>query len=175
MESELFCRVLNILGENIMPKSFVTGVPLDLVEESEQVVDVALRMPTKPKGLGFQLLYGLANAVIGLCNITLATILLPARIATLVAPQQQTNTFIVLSAMGALAAVITNPLVGAWSDRTTLALGRRRPWLIAAIVLLVVSLVELALASSVVLLAIGVVLLQVLRKCAARGTFCYHS
>jgi hypothetical protein len=35
----------------------------------------ALAIPTQPKGLGFQVLYGLANATIGIGNITFYTLL----------------------------------------------------------------------------------------------------
>jgi MFS family permease len=129
-------------------------------EQPGQEITEALRTPTQPKGLGFQLLYGLTNAVIGFGNITFYTILLPARIA-MVAPTNQTNSFIAISGIGAVASVITNPLVGAFSDRTTAALGRRRPWLIVSMLLLLISMLILAFAPTLVLVGVGAVLLQV--------------
>lgn len=129
-------------------------------QASQQNVIEALEAPTRPKSLAFQLLYGLANAVIGIGNIVFYTILLPARIAQ-VSPVNQTTTFILISALGAVASVITNPLVGAWSDRTTSAMGRRRPWLLVGMVLMVLSMLVLALARATLVLALGAILLQI--------------
>ena len=129
-------------------------------QASQQNVIEALEAPTRPKSLAFQLLYGLANAVIGIGNIVFYTILLPARIAQ-VSPVNQTTTFILISALGAVASVITNPLVGAWSDRTTSAMGRRRPWLLAGMVLMVLAMLVLALARATLVLALGAILLQI--------------
>jgi MFS family permease len=120
----------------------------------------ALLPPTHRKGWGFQVLYGLANSVIGVGNITFYTLLLPARIA-LLAPTNQTNTFIVLSGIGALASILTNPVVGALSDRTTSVLGRRFPWLLIGMMLLLLSMLILAYATTLLLLGVGSVLLQI--------------
>ena len=53
-----------------------------------------------------------------------------------------------------MAALLTNPIAGALSDRTTSRLGRRRPWLIAGTVLSAATLVLLANASSFLTLVI---------------------
>jgi MFS family permease len=144
-----------------MDTSFPSGLVSDTGSEStEQTPPVALQEPTHPKTLGFQLLYGLANAVIGLGNITFFTLLLPARIAQ-VAPGNQTTTFIVISALGAAAALLTNPLAGALSDRTTSPLGRRLPWLMIGLLVLLAAMLLLASASSVLLVGLGAVLLQI--------------
>ena len=112
------------------------------------------------KGLGFQLLYGLANSVIGIGNITFYTLLLPARIGQ-ISPTNQTNTFILISGIGALASILTNPIVGALSDRTTSALGRRLPWLMIGMVFLLLSMLILAYAPSLLVLIAGSILLQI--------------
>jgi MFS family permease len=116
--------------------------------------------PTQPKSLGFQLTYGGANSIIGLTNITLYTVLLPVRIGQL-APANETNIFIIITGLGALASVLTNPLVGALSDRTTSALGRRLPWLLVGMSVMLISMLTLAFAPSVLILGFGTVLLQV--------------
>jgi MFS family permease len=143
-----------------MADSFVPGEVGRAQAQPEEEVPEALSLPTQPKNLGFQLLYGLANAIIGIGNITFYTLLLPARIGML-APTNQTNTFILISGIGAFASILTNPLVGALSDRTTSALGRRLPWLILGMVGLLVSMLLLAYASSLLSLGIGSVLLQI--------------
>jgi MFS family permease len=129
-------------------------------ESEEQTPSVALQEPVQPTSLGFQILYGLANTVIGLGNITFFTLLLPASIAQ-VAPHNQTNTFIIISALGAGAAILTNPLVGALSDRTTSPLGRRLPWLLIGLLVLGGAMLLLAYASSVLIVGLGTVLLQI--------------
>jgi MFS family permease len=53
-----------------------------------------------------------------------------------------------------LAAVITNPIAGALSDRTTSRLGRRRPWFIAGTLLSAVTLALMANATSFVALVV---------------------
>lgn len=119
-----------------------------------------LAAPAQSKSLGWTLLYGLANASIGIGNITFYTVLLPARIAGL-ASGNQTNTFILISAFGAVASIITNPLVGAFSDRTTSSLGRRLPWIMVGSVALMLSMLILAYASTLLLLGIGSIVLQI--------------
>src|SRR5713226_1630690 len=137
----------------------VTTITITKVQPEQEIVE-ALLTPTQPKKLGFQLLYAAANAIIGIGNITFYTLLLPARIGSL-APSNQTNTFILISAIGALASILTNPLVGAWSDRTTSTLGRRLPWLLGGVVVLMLAMLVLAYASSLLILGMGSVLLQV--------------
>lgn len=136
------------------------GSPAAMTHPLESEPTPALQEPIRPKRLGFHLLYGLANLVIGLGNITFYTLLLPARLAQ-VAPRTQTTAFLIISAIGALAAILTNPLVGAWSDRTTSALGRRLPWLIVGMLVLLLAMLLLASASSLLVVGIGSVLLQI--------------
>ena len=46
-------------------------------------LDVSLAEPTRRTHLGFQLLLGAANLVVGLCNLTIYQALLPSQIALL--------------------------------------------------------------------------------------------
>ncbi len=57
--------------------------------------------------------------------------------------------------IGAVGAIIGNPLFGALSDRTRTRWGRRRPWLLGGIGLLLVGLVALALAPNVLVLTLA--------------------
>jgi MFS family permease len=123
-------------------------------------VPEALAEPTRSKNLLFMALYMAANMVIGVGNITLASILLPEHIAILTSTGQTTIYSLILG-LGALAAVLTNPVVGMFSDRTTSRLGRRRPWYITGGVLTVVDILLMAHAASLLLLAIGYVVLQI--------------
>lgn len=139
-----------------------TAFPADdavVVQDPVLPLPEALQEPTRATSFGFHLLYGAANATIGL-NIVFFTILLPTQIAQM-APTNQTNTFLVLSALGAVAAIVTNVLVGRFSDRTTSPLGRRLPWLLGGMVTLVLAILLLATAPFVLLLGVGTILLQI--------------
>ena len=120
----------------------------------------ALREPTRAKNLLFMVLYTIANMVVGVSNIAIATILLPEHIATF-ASKGQTNIFSMILGVGAVAAVLTNPVVGMFSDRTTSRWGRRRPWLIAGGALTVLDLFLLAIAPSLLAIAIEWIILEI--------------
>ncbi len=140
-----------------MDESIVSdvGLPSMHVELPE-----ALREPTRTKNLLFMVLYTVANMVIGVSNIAIATILLPEHIATF-ASRGQTSIFSIILGVGAVAAVLTNPVVGMFSDRTTLRLGRRRPWLIAGGAITVLDLLLLAIAPSLFAVAIEWIVLEI--------------
>jgi MFS family permease len=128
--------------------------------ENHAAVVAALQEPTERKSIVWQVLYWLANSTIGLGNIVFYTILLPFKIASIL-PSDQTNAFIWISGAGALASLLTNPLVGAASDRTTSSLGRRFPWLLTGLALVLLAMFLLSEASTTVLLVTGAVLLQI--------------
>ncbi len=113
----------------------------------------ALQVPTQAVSPGFQLLLSLANTVIWLSILPIGTILLPIQIAALDAANKFSNLSIA-TAVGVLAAVITNPVAGALSDRTTSRLGRRRPWFIVGTILSAVTLALMANATSFVALVL---------------------
>jgi MFS family permease len=116
-------------------------------------VPEALQMPTKAVGSSFQVLLSLANVVIWLSILPIGQILLPLQIAAFGASSKFTN-LAIATAVGVLAAVITNPIAGALSDRTTSRLGRRRPWFIIGTVLSAITLALLANTTSFVALVI---------------------
>lgn len=61
----------------------------------------------------------------------------------------------VVLGLGAFVSVVCNPVFGAFSDRTTLRMGRRLPWVIAGAVGGALSLLLLAVADNVVVMALG--------------------
>src|SRR5579859_4410554 len=114
----------------------------------------ALQIPAKAVSAGFQFLLSLANLVVWLSILPISQILLPTQVAALDAAHKFTNLSIA-TAIGVLAAVITNPIAGALSDRTTSRLGRRRPWFIIGTVLSAITLALLANTTSFVALVIS--------------------
>ena len=141
------------MDESLVPESIVSQKAL--VELPE-----VLQEPTSSKRPLFLVLYGVANMVIGIGNITLATVLLPRQIASMVSANQ-TGTFALIVGVGAVAAVLTNPLVGMLSDRTTSRFGRRRPWLVAGGVLTVAAVLLLSIASSLLLVFVEWIFLEI--------------
>jgi MFS family permease len=73
----------------------------------------------------------------------------------------QTGTFALIVGVGAVAAVLTNPLVGMLSDRTTSRFGRRRSWLVAGGVLTVAAVLLLSTATSLLLLVVEWIFLEI--------------
>src|SRR6266566_5148587 len=113
----------------------------------------ALQVPTKAVNAGFQVLLSLANLVIWLSILPISQILLPMQIAALGAANKFTN-LTIATVVGVLAAVITNPIAGALSDRTTSRLGRRRPWFLVGSMLSAVTLALMANSTSFVALVV---------------------
>jgi MFS family permease len=126
---------------------------------AQETLPQVLQEPTNSKNLLFLILYGVANMVIGLASIALASVLLPTQIDSMIA-QNQTVIFSLIVGIGGVVAVLTNPLVGMFSDRTTSRLGRRRPWLIAGGMLTVVAVLLLSVAPSLLVVAIEWIFLQ---------------
>ncbi len=114
----------------------------------------ALQEPTERVGLGFQVLFGLANAALTLAVIPILTILIPAQVALIDSANAADNLALVLP-LGAIGALIGNPLSGALSDRTTSRFGRRRPWILLGTLATAAGLALLANSHSVVWLALG--------------------
>ena len=137
-----------------MKRSTVLDEDADFASASEAGnLPEALQEPTRPVRFGFQWLLCLANTVIWLSILPIGTILFPMQVAALDAANKFTNLSIA-TAIGVLAAVITNPIAGALSDRTTSRLGRRRPWFIIGTILSAITLALMANATSFVALVL---------------------
>jgi MFS family permease len=87
-------------------------------------------------------------------------------------PPGQVNTYIGLAtAVGAVFAVVVPPLVGAWSDRVTTTWGRRRPFMVAGVLLGVVGLLVMMTAGSYAQLLVGHVIAQIFLNGAAAAYY----
>ncbi len=131
----------------------MTNASAQLVLEHDINEIEALQAPTKAVNARFQVLLSLANLVIWLSILPISQILLPMQIAALGAANKFTN-LAIATTVGVLAAVITNPIVGALSDRTTSRLGRRRPWFLVGSMLSAVTLALMANSTSFVALVL---------------------
>lgn len=105
----------------------------------------------------------------------LLPIVVPAQILLLITPGSagtpaQALVLGALAALGAVTAVILQPLIGAASDRTSSRLGRRRPYIIAGGVLMLVGLTLLAASHLIALYIAGLFLVVVANTIS--GTAC---
>src|SRR5947209_5397765 len=136
-----------------MAHSSATQDPIPASSLDIHEVPEALQVPTKSVRFGFQLLLCLANTVFWLGLLPVGQILLPTQVAAIDAVNKVSNLAIV-TAIGALTALITNPIAGALSDRTTSRLGRRRAWFIFGTALSAITLALMATASTIAALVL---------------------
>lgn len=140
------------------PKGEDVPNPLALLGVTEE--PEIFQKPTKPVSLGFQVSLSLANVAFYLTLYPVTGILLPLQTQNL-DPKNKVVALGLISTIGAIAAIFSNPLAGALSDRTTSRFGRRRPWMIVGAVLTAASLALLANASTILLATIAWFLCQV--------------
>ena len=113
----------------------------------------AAQAPTKSVTPLFQLLLSLANVVVWLSIIPLYQLLLPAQVAVL-DPRNKISTLSFIIFIAGVTSVLAQPLAGAFSDRTASRFGRRRPWIVGGMLLVVIALLFMANAPNIPLLAV---------------------
>jgi MFS family permease len=105
----------------------------DLVGEGGpkvSIFDDPLAEPTQKVGFLFVVVLALTNLGIWTAFFTPIQFLLPLQIEGMVgSASKETSLSIVLTA-GAFVSLVASPIAGAFSDRTTMAMGRRRPWVL---------------------------------------------
>lgn len=102
-----------------------------------------------PANLGVFLLWGAIPGV-----------LLPLQLTALDAENKVAN-LAIITTIGALAAMIAQPLAGTFSDRTRSRLGRRAPWMLGGTLIGVLALIGMAIGNSIVMIAIAWVIVQI--------------
>ncbi|MFC1404125.1 MULTISPECIES: MFS transporter [Streptacidiphilus] len=88
------------------------------------------------------------------------TVLLPLQVNA-IDPGDKVGALATVSTVGAVAAMVAQPLAGAVSDRTRSRFGRRAPWLVAGSLIGGLCLVGMALANGIVQLAIAWTCVQI--------------
>ncbi len=89
----------------------------------------------------------------------LTTVVLPSLVDERVAPGVKSSAVALIAAAQAIVAIGIQPVAGALSDRLRTRWGRRRPWIVAGVVLQVLALLSLAVAPgywSILLIMVGV-------------------
>ena len=98
-----------------------------------------LRMESEPAvvrrvGWGFITLYALALMGTSLLFLAPLLVTLALKINSLVGIEQAPSSLGLVTGIGSLLSIVANPFFGKMSDRTTSALGMRRPWMIIGLV-----------------------------------------
>ena len=102
---------------------------------------------------GWIALFATAWFGIWMAQLTPVQLLLPTQIDELLKPthwQDSVLAFGIISGIAGACALITYPLTGALSDRTTSRFGRRRPWILAGTLVFAISLILLGLQTTIV-------------------------
>jgi MFS family permease len=112
--------------------------------------------PSLPRvGWGFIALYALAFMSTSLLFIAPLLVSLALKINSLVGIKQAPDSLALVAGIGAIVAMIGNPLFGRLSDRTSSRLGMRRPWMIIGLVGGSLGILIIALAPSIAVVLVG--------------------
>ena len=122
------------------------------------------RLETRQTRWGFVALYALAYAGNWLGVLTPIMVTLALRVQE-ISPQHAAGNLSLVLSVGALAALVGNPLVGWLSDRTTSRFGMRRPWLVAGTLGGCAALAFIAWAPTIPLVLLGWCLAQLAFNC----------
>jgi MFS family permease len=125
----------------------------------EREIPDALAEPRDPVRVRWITLLFLANLGLWLGIYAPIQVLLPEQ-AQALDKVDKTLILSVVMGVGALVALVANPVIGMLSDRTTSRWGRRHPWTIAGAVVGALGLVVLAEADSVTVMTLGWCLVQ---------------
>lgn len=106
-------------------------------------------------GWGFILLYAAAYAGTILLLLAPLLVTLALKVASLVGIDRAPNSLALVAGVGALVALVANPVFGRLSDRTVSRLGMRRPWMLAGLAGGSLGILVVALAPSVPVVLVG--------------------
>ncbi|MFE4198670.1 MFS transporter [Paenarthrobacter sp. NPDC056912] len=122
--------------------------------------------PQKPVSGMWITLFALAYVGFWVAVLTPGIIAIPLKITTLVSPDEAPAALGVVAAAGTFVGMVTTPIFGRLSDRTTSRFGMRRPWLIIGSLIGVLAGLVSGFAGSVTVLAIGYSLAAIGFNCA---------
>lgn len=114
--------------------------------------------PTKRVGIGFIVLYALAFFGLWMAIMTPVVISLALRVNEIDPANKEANLSWILG-IGAIVAMLVNPIVGQLSDRTTSRFGMRKPWMLAGAAVGLVGLYLMG-TGSLMVVAVGWWLMQ---------------
>ena len=116
--------------------------------------------PLLPVGWVFIALYALAFMATSLVLIAPLLVTLALKVNSLVGIEQAPNSLALVTATGALVAMVGNPFFGRMSDRTSSRWGMRRPWMVVGLVGGSLGILVVALAPNIAVTLVGWCLAQ---------------
>lgn len=117
--------------------------------------------PQKPVSAYFMFAYWFAQTAAWIGILAPVVITLAVRVGQVATPEEKAAQLGIILGIGAFGALLAAPVWGAISDRTTAAIGRRKLWMIAGGLMLLVGLLTMAFAPNVLVLGIGWFICQV--------------
>jgi MFS family permease len=120
----------------------------------------ALEEPVIPVRAGWISLLFLANVGMWLAIYAPIQVLLPEQVQSL-HHADKAALFSVVMAVGAFASLVAQPVIGAYSDRTTHRRGRRHPWTVAGALIGLAGLIVLAAAPDIPVMVLGWAIAQI--------------
>src|SRR3954454_7635455 len=100
--------------------------------------------PTQRVGWKLIVPFAFAQFALFVALLGPVTVSMAIKVTAIVGPAQATTAQGIVLGVGALAALLANPIAGRLSDRTLGRFGRRRPWIIGGALGLAVSLLVIA-------------------------------
>ena len=131
--------------------------PKDVLPIAETLTDPTLPSvaePTTPVGPLFIIAYAAAYFGAWIAILTPVVVTLALRVQQ-INPTGKAGSLSLILGVGALFALLANPVFGKLSDRTRSRFGMRRPWLIAGVVAGTIGLLIIAFAPSIPLVLVG--------------------
>src|SRR3954452_25470900 len=117
--------------------------------------DFEIPPPTRPVGALFTTGFAVAQLALFIALLSPVMVSMAIKVLGVVGQQNDTADQGLVLRVGAVAALIANPLFGRLSDRTTSRWGRRRPWMVGGAVVLAACLFVIAIASNVATLIVA--------------------
>jgi MFS family permease len=135
-----------------LPASVITsGIP-----GHERPVPASLfAPPTEPVKAPFVFGFALAQLALFIALLGPVTVSMAIKVTQVVGEDEATTAAGLILGIGAVAALVGNPLFGRLSDRTMSRFGRRRPWIVGGALGLAVFLYVIAIANNVPTLIVG--------------------
>ncbi len=152
--------------DQISPPTHVTAEPPAAVVTSgipgheRPVPPYAIEPPTRPVGKKFVVTFAFAQLALFVALLGPVMVSMAIKVTAVVGPEQATTAQGLILGVGALAALIANPVFGRLSDRTMSRWGRRRPWMVGGSLGLAAFLFVIAVGDNVPTLLIGWFLAQ---------------
>ena len=115
----------------------------------------------RPVGRGFVSLYALSYAGGALVFLAPLLVSLALKVNSLVGIDQAPKNLALVTGVGSLLAIVSNPFFGRLSDRTTSRLGMRRPWMLVGLAGGAIGTLTIAVAPSIPVVLLGWCICQV--------------